>query len=77
MATAETELVEEISKDLLLVKAENIQLLELIVAKDSLIQKLVKNLNSRKTRIRALRLINKKLFNENKELLEELRERER
>lgn len=77
MATVETELVEEISSELLLVKAENIQLLELIAAKDSVIQKQVKEIDSQKIRIRALRLINRTLFNENKELMEKLGERER
>jgi len=77
LATVETELVEEISSELLLVKAENIQLLELIAAKDSVIQKQVKEIDSQKIRIRALRLINRTLFNENKELMEKLGERER
>ena len=77
MSTAETELVEEISSELLLVKAENIQLLELIAAKDIVIQKLVKNHNSKQTRIRAQRLLNKKLVAENKQLLEKLGEETR
>ena len=77
MSTAETELVEEISSELLLAKAENIQLLELIAAKDTVIQKLVKNHNSKQTRIRAQRLLNKKLVAENKQLLEKLGEETR
>ena len=76
MATAETELVEEISSELLLVKAENIQLREVIVAKDTVIHTLTQESNNKQTRIRALRLINRKVFNENKELQEKLMERE-
>lgn len=72
MATADTELVEEISSELLLVKAENIQLREVIVAKDSVIRKLTQGSNSKQTRIRAQRLINKKLAAENKDLLEKV-----
>jgi len=77
LATADTELVEEISSELLLAKAEIIQLREVIVAKDSMIQKLTQELNGKQTRIRAQRLINIKLVNEKKELTEKLRERER
>ena len=77
MATVDTELVEEISSSLLLAKAEIIQLREVIVAKDSMIQKLTQELNGKQTRIRAQRLININLVNEKKELTEKLRERER
>jgi len=70
LATVDTKLVEEISSELLLVKAENIQLLELIVAKDTVIQKLDKKLNAQETKIRASKLNNKRLFKENKELEE-------
>ena len=77
MATVNTELVEEISSSLLLAKAEIIQLREVIVAKDSMIQKLTQELNGKQTRIRALRLINRNLFNENKELTEKIGEETR
>jgi len=77
LATVDTELVEEISSSLLLAKAEIIQLREVIVAKDSMIQKLTQELNGKQTRIRALRLINRNLFNENKELMEKLGEETR
>ena len=77
MATVETELVEEISSELLLAKAEIIQLREVIVAKDTVIRKLTQRSNSKQTRIRAQRLININLVNEKKELTEKLRERER
>jgi len=77
LATVETELVEEISSELLLAKAEIIQLREVIVAKDTVIRKLTQRSNSKQTRIRAQRLININLVNEKKELTEKLRERER
>ena len=77
MATVETELVEEISKELLLVKAENIQLQEIIVANDFAIHKLTEESNKQKLRIHAQRLINKKLLNEIKVLQEKLGEKVR
>ena len=77
MATVETELVEEISSELLLAKAENTHLRQIIDGKDAVIDQLVQAINSKQTRIRAQRLINRKLFDENKESQEKLGEETR
>ncbi|MCE7743852.1 MAG: hypothetical protein GPJ52_01830 [Candidatus Heimdallarchaeota archaeon] len=77
MSTVDTELVEEISSELLLVKAENTHLRQVIDTKDIMIHTLTQESNNKQTRIRALRLINRKLFDENKESQEKLGEGKR
>lgn len=69
MSTVESK---KTSNELALVRAENNLLQIMITKKDSEIQKLTEKLKGQKLRIRALKLINKKLVKEKKEFQEQL-----